>query len=368
MFILIEGLNLFNANNLEDHFDGLVTVLEMVVAFYFGSRAVDVLRARRAATAPAVAQERAAQPEVRAEAPEKEIEVEEKDLPSERPVLASGLSEVRLINVAEAENKADTPQTMQAWHSKAELCERVLAMTASFETGQRFPDCFGAIAGNFDGQGISFGALQWNIGQGSLQPLWKSMYKQHEQTVREVMGPKFDEFINMLQQAKGKQLEWAKSIQYTDEARGRRVWRVVQDWKNRLQELGKTNEMIQLQVETAQVRYNIAIANCRQFELTTERGVALMFDINVQNGKVNRNGVGDRIFEDYLRIPSDHSDQEKQIEKMKVIAERRSAISHPRWREDVKNRKMTIALGEGTVHGRIYNLERDYKIALKPYV
>jgi hypothetical protein len=49
------------------------------------------------------------------------------------------------------------------------LAGRSLALTGSFETGKLPPDCFSALAGDFDGQGLSFGALQWNIEQGSLQ-------------------------------------------------------------------------------------------------------------------------------------------------------------------------------------------------------
>ncbi len=52
-----------------------------------------------------------------------------------------------------------------------DLAYRCLALTGSFETGTGIPDCFCGISGDFDGQGISFGVLQWNFGQGTLQPL-----------------------------------------------------------------------------------------------------------------------------------------------------------------------------------------------------
>jgi hypothetical protein len=34
--------------------------------------------------------------------------------------------------------------------------------------------------------------------------------------------------------------------------------------------------------------------------------------------------------------------------------------------EDVRTRKLTIANGEGTVHGRHYHLDEQYGIGLKP--
>jgi hypothetical protein len=46
--------------------------------------------------------------------------------------------------------------------------ETALSVTGSFENPG---DPFSGITGDFDGQGLSLGVLQWNIGQGSLQPL-----------------------------------------------------------------------------------------------------------------------------------------------------------------------------------------------------
>ena len=50
----------------------------------------------------------------------------------------------------------------QEWQDSA------IAITCGFETEG---DPFEAVSGDFDGMGISCGALQWNIGQGSLQPM-----------------------------------------------------------------------------------------------------------------------------------------------------------------------------------------------------
>src|SRR5512133_1786109 len=48
------------------------------------------------------------------------------------------------------------------------LTYRCLALTGTFETGSGPPECFAGVTGDFDGQGISWGVLQWNFGQGSL--------------------------------------------------------------------------------------------------------------------------------------------------------------------------------------------------------
>lgn len=54
----------------------------------------------------------------------------------------------------------------QAWLKQA------LEITGDFETSG---NTWSQITGDFDGQGISCGVLQWNIGQGSLQPLVKAV-------------------------------------------------------------------------------------------------------------------------------------------------------------------------------------------------
>lgn len=48
------------------------------------------------------------------------------------------------------------------------LAERCFALTGAFETASPPPECFCGLSGDFDGRGLSFGALQWCIGQDSL--------------------------------------------------------------------------------------------------------------------------------------------------------------------------------------------------------
>lgn len=52
--------------------------------------------------------------------------------------------------------------------------EAAVKVTCGFENAG---DPYVGVTGNFDGQGISCGAMQWNIGQGSLQPMVKAVGK-----------------------------------------------------------------------------------------------------------------------------------------------------------------------------------------------
>lgn len=105
------------------------------------------------------------------------------------------------------------------------LARRSLALTGSFETGAPVPECFAGLSGDFDGQGISFGALQWNFGQGSLQPLLKRMDQQHPDVMQEVFDEHHPELQAVLEASRDEQLEWARSIQDPNRDDLREPWR-----------------------------------------------------------------------------------------------------------------------------------------------
>lgn len=364
MFLLIEGVNLFSSMNLETHFDGLITALKMVLAFYFGSRAVDALKSTettRQQTAETVKKNvKSNQVKVT------KTVVQEEELPNEKPAMASRKSAARIINLTQPE-EADNASPKVDDLKKAPLSQRILALTASFETNRGFPQCHGIVTGNFDGQGISYGALQWNIGQRSLQPLFRKMHTQHDKVLKSILGSHYDDFIDMLSLPLEQQMEWAKGIQLrVTNSANQKIWKVTPDWQEILNTLGQTPEMIAIQVESAMTRYNIALANCEHFKLTTERAAALMFDINVQNGRIGVKNVIPNIWNDYNQLSSELSADDLEVERMKIIAQRRAEASYAQWRKDVLSRKMTIAEGHGKVHGKQYDLEEEFNIGLKP--
>jgi hypothetical protein len=89
-----------------------------------------------------------------------------------------------------------------------------------------------------------------------------------------------------------------------------------------------------------------------------------MFDINVQNGKVDRNGAGANIRADFASILTSLPADDQEIERMRIIANRRADVVDGAFREDVRRRKLTIAEGHGRVHGRDYDLATDFAITL----
>jgi hypothetical protein len=219
---------------------------------------------------------------------------------------------------------------------------RCLALTGSFETGHLPPDCFSALTGDFDGQGLSFSALQWNLGQRTLQPLLGRMFAQHA----EVMACCFGELGSMLQgvltEPVAAQLAWARSIQGPNH-------HVTGDWTAAFAALGATAEWQIVAQESAAGYFDRAKFHASQFKLSSDRAIALLFDCAVQNG-----GVPSLAFHHVLdiRLP-DWSEPEL----MRAIAGAVADSVNPRYRPDVLARKMTMANGNGIVHETHYDLE-----------
>jgi hypothetical protein len=284
-------------------------------------------------------------------------------VPPENPALPSNAYMARVASM-EPSAREGTAISVSATPEEP-LANRVLTLTACFETGLPAPDCFGVLAGNFDGQGISFGALQWNIGTGSLQPLLIAMREQYPQAMKDTLGKLYDELSQMLDRPRAQQMDWALGIQRTSQKGAAAVWNVATPWKEALFRLGTTPQFIKLEVSNAAKRYAIALESCAEWGLDRERGVALMFDINVQNGQVDRNGSGGRIRQDFGTLPASLSEDERQLRMMEIVARRRAEVSSPPWREVVLSRKLTIALGKGRVHTRDFDLEAQFHITMK---
>jgi hypothetical protein len=235
----------------------------------------------------------------------------------------------------------------------AELVQRCLTLTGTFETEKGPPDCFAGLSGDFDGQGISFGALQWNLGQGTLQPLLREMCERHADAFRAVFQDRAGAVLAMLQTSRAEQLDWARSIQHPVR-KG-----VLEPWRGLFKALGRTSEFQAIETAHARQTYEQALALCGEYGLKSQRAAALMFDIKVQNGS-----IGAKV---KAQILTDFAGQDDEVTRMRIVANRRAEASKKRWIEDVRARKLTIAEGEGVVHGMRYHLKEQFGIGLEPF-
>jgi hypothetical protein len=239
-----------------------------------------------------------------------------------------------------------------------DLASRCLALTGSFETGRPAPECFAAVTGNFDGQGISFGALQWNFGQETLQPLLRKMFANHRDIAKTIFGSDLETLERAVDGGKADCLAFAEAIQ--DSTKNT----VNPPWKEMFRSLGLTSQFQEIEIEGAASYYARAVRLCSDYGLRTERGRALMFDICVQNGSIP-DRVKTQIFADFDKLGQALAPENAEVERMRIVANRRAEASNPRFVEDVRRRKLCIAEGKGVVHGISYDLEKQYGLSLR---
>jgi hypothetical protein len=236
------------------------------------------------------------------------------------------------------------------------LADRCLALTGSFETGKYPPDCFCGVTGDFDQMGLSFGALQWNVGQGTLQPLLMQMFDQHPDVARNIFHEHFETVTALRTASLPDQLAFTRAVQ----TRGL----LQEPWQGMLTALGRTLEFQEIQASHAAKIFLQALQMCSDYGLASERAVALMFDIATQGGSIS-SIIRAQIMADFADMPQSESHNE--VAKMAIVANRRAAASSPRYIDDVRTRKLTIAHGIGKVHGIFYDLDDMFGLTLNPF-
>lgn len=220
---------------------------------------------------------------------------------------------------------------------RADLATKLLKLTGSFEGG--------GLAGDFDGQILSFGPLQWNLGQGTLQPLLRRALELDPRGFREAMATGFvmalrtDEALESF--VRGHVLSYG---------------RPRLEWRRRFARLAALPACERACAEAAKPYLERAERDATRLGFRTERGLALCFDVAVQNGGVRAE------HERRYRARGGHV-LPMEWARLKAMAHAVADSANPQWRDDVLSRKLTCALGRGTVHGRAYDLEQDFGLS-----
>ena len=239
----------------------------------------------------------------------------------------------------------------------APLNLRCLALTGAFETNVPPPGCFSCISGDFDGQGLSYGALQFNLGQRTLQLLLRDVDERDPGLLDEIFDRQAAPLRAMLASTDlDSQLAFARSIQTPG-------FRVHEPWRGMFVALGRTRACQEAQLDQASQFVDRARRLCVRFGVGSPRALALMFDIIVQNGSIS-SPVAAQIDQDIARIDPRLSPADQERERLCIVANRRAEAANARWVEDVRTRKLCIANGRGTVHGAFYDLEEQFGLAL----
>jgi len=231
-------------------------------------------------------------------------------------------------------------------------------LTGVFETSVPPPGCFGCVTGDFDGQGISYSALQWNFGQATLQPLLIEMNTSHPDVMGPVFGDLYGELTRVFAMSRTRQVEWSRSIQSVKHTLDDR-------WRGCFHALGETAQFQAIAARHAASLFDGALSLCRTYGLTSQRAAALMFDIKVQNGSISPSAHS-LIERDFSALAPGDADV-IEAAKMRAVANRVADSASVRWREDIRARKLAVANGTGTVHGLHYDLAVQYGVTLAPW-
>ena len=257
-----------------------------------------------------------------------------------------------------------------------EWLKTALEVTGGFETDG---NPWAGISNDFDGQGISCGILQWNIGQGSLQPIVKAC---GEETVKKYMPTYGDQLWTACNQSIAKGLQIVRSWQPNK--------KLKQDVLKELKALFGSPEMVEQQMAVSRKVGEKSMALASKWAQELRNGdphlkeFCLFFDLVTQNGGMKnvwlnnvrdfiadkeRSKVDDAICDWITSRPSDtdhYPEGKKNAALWKNIADgdvELFTLAYLRCLKSVKqyqivalNRKGTIALTHGWVNQGLVDL------------
>ena len=235
---------------------------------------------------------------------------------------------------------------------------KAVQITSTFETGK--PGGFYGLSGNFDGYGISFGLVNWNIGTGSLQPLLRDFASTEPARWNSVFGPDASSFAALMSRkdrdAVKDQLRFAIQKMNTSQiVRGKARWSVNEPWVTYFKRLAADPAFQRIQVRHVRDLLDRARYFCDYFVLKSEMSFAFMFDTVASHGqwwltKKWKDGTAKR---QLLLRPSLSALEARygkgQIPERDVllaIADVLAETSSTRWRDNVLRRKRWFVTGE----------------------
>jgi D-alanyl-D-alanine dipeptidase len=238
--------------------------------------------------------------------------------------------------------------------------ERALRVTTTFEGGH--PLNFSALAGDGDHQGISFGMLQWNFGQQTLQPMLRDFAAHFPQRFDAILGREAAALRDTLQRTHAEQMAFARQRMNVQNPRGADRPPVIgEPWQTHFLQLGREPGFQGIELRAARNLMCLAERDARRLGLTTERGLALVFDTVVQTGPAwldaRRHDHGERRRQLPARstlIQQPRVRQEQQLgrpltqrELITLIATVVIDATPAGSRNDVRRRRMAIVNGSG---------------------
>jgi peptidoglycan hydrolase-like protein with peptidoglycan-binding domain len=287
---------------------------------------------------------------------------------------ASGASEVAFAWEGESEWEGESALDVL---SPTEL--KAVKITSTFETGR--PGGFGGLTGNFDGQGLSFGLMNFAFKAGSLPPLLQEFITKHPDRYAAAFGKdagRFKEIVFATKPDPSNPKRRVRDVErqmafvntqmnlYPAKAKGNKI---VEPWKTYFGRLENDPKFRKIQVAAVRRALDRARYWSNYFELRTERGFAFMFDLVSSHGGAWLNapkfkGRRRALLRKMLAAKKAElgRDTLTEREKMEVIANMIADVSLPEWREKARVRKLWFVRGSGKVHGHAWDIRKDFGV------
>lgn len=153
--------------------------------------------------------------------------------------------------------------------------ERSLQLTAHFEGHD-----FTLAQGNFDGAGITWGIIGFTLKGGELGGMILDIHDRKPALLDEAFGTDAATLLAILQRPWQEQLAFADSISL-----GSKKALLAEPWRSSFARFGTMPDVQALQLERAErAYYQPALKTAAKWRLASELGIALAFDVHVQNG------------------------------------------------------------------------------------
>ena len=268
-----------------------------------------------------------------------------------------------------------------------------MSLTGSFEGS----DGWANIANNFDGQGVSLGLFNQNLGQGSLQPLLSRMQSKNLTVMKSFFNlAQFASLESMLNKWKSSSgftskatamdtefsvesnfsklddpaiveveegileapsmkasasiqatLNWATSTLYNGSS-------FKPEWKKSLQNLARSPAYVSEQLSAAEAIHQKAVGYLTSLGFKEMRSYLFLFDIVVQNG-----GLSSSVINNYKSWAKSNP-KATETAKLTRLLELRITSVLSQYKNDVRSRKMSIINGKGTVHGAARDYAKEF--------
>ncbi len=216
---------------------------------------------------------------------------------------------------------------------------RSLELTAAFE-GHGYT----LAQGNWDSAWLTWGIVGFTMQHGEVQKIILKTAALPGQLLNTAFGDNAAMLLAVMNDTPRHQEQWAISVSIGA--------RVTEPWLTGFRLLGLLPQVQEIQRQMAHDDYFVpALKTAAKYNLKSELGLGLCFDIHVQNG-----GIGDDAASD-IADAINGKPQTTERASREIIANAVADKARTSFRADVRSRKLTIADGQGTVHGAGYLLE-----------